>query len=110
MKDHCRQLTEIIEWIKVQYPNYYSAAVRELPEEERSDIKWFYKCTHDLLYQNFNVEVENEFLRNKKHKEGKFTPDGIPLYYLYSHLRKYHDAIIYGSHRAKIPLPEIYEI
>ena len=33
VKDHCRQLTEIIEWIKVQYPNYYSAAARELSEE-----------------------------------------------------------------------------
>ena len=33
VKDNCRRLTEIIEWIKVQYHDYYSAAVRELSEE-----------------------------------------------------------------------------
>ena len=110
VKDNCRRLTEIIEWINVQYPDYYSAAVIELSEEERSDIKRFYKCTHDLLYCNLNVEVAKAFLSNKKHKEGKFTPDGNTIHYLYSHIHKYHDAIIYGSHRAKIPLPDIYEI
>ena len=49
-------------------------------------------------------------MRNKKHKEGKFTPEGNPIHYSYFHIRKYHDAILYGSHRAKIPLPDIYKI
>ena len=49
-------------------------------------------------------------MRNKKHKEGKFTPEGNPIHYSYFHIRKYHDSILYVSHRAKIPLPDIYEI
>ena len=43
VKDHCRRLTDIIEWIKFQYPHYYSTSVREFSEEERSDVKRFYK-------------------------------------------------------------------
>ena len=57
VQDHCRRLTEIIGWIEVQYPDYYSAAVKELSEEERADTKRYYKCTHDLLYRNLNVDV-----------------------------------------------------
>ena len=63
-----------------------------------------------MLYRNLNVDVAKAFLSNKKHKDGKFTADGNPIHYSYSHVRKYHDAILYGSHRAKVPLPEIYEI
>ena len=73
-----------------------------MSEEERSDVKRLYKSTHDFPYGNLNVEVAKAFLSNKKHKEGKFTPDRNLIHYSYSHFHKYHDAILYGSHRAKI--------
>ena len=57
VKDHCRRLTEMIKWIQVEYPDYYSQVVRELSEEEKQDDKRYYKCTHDFLYRNLNVEV-----------------------------------------------------
>ena len=59
---------------------------------------------HELLYRNLNVEVAKAFLSNKNHKEGRFTPDGNPIHNYYSHVLKYHDDILYGSHRTKIPL------
>ena len=62
------------------------------------------------MYRNLNVDVENAFLVNKNHKEGKFTPDRNPIHYSYSQICKYNYAILYGSHCAKILLPEIYKI
>ena len=65
---------------------------------------------HEFLYRNLNVEAAKALLSNKNHKEGKFTPDGNPIHYLYYQIRKYHNAIIYGSHHTKITLSEIYKI
>ena len=84
--------------------------MRELSEEERSDKTRYHTCTHDLLYRSLNVDVTKEFLAKKKYKENKFTAKGKPVHYSYSHIRKYHDAILFGSHRSKVPIPEIYEI
>ena len=56
------------------------------------------------------MEVSKAFLSHKKLKDGKFTSDGKPIHYSYSHIRKYHDAILFGSKRAKVALPEIYEL
>ena len=50
------------------------------------------------------------FLAKKKYKKDNFTAEGKPIYYSYSHIRKYHDTILFGSHRAKVPIPEIYEL
>ena len=110
VKDHCRRLTEMINWIKVEYPDYFSKVVRELSEQERQDETRYYKCTHDFLYRNLNVDVTKAFLSKKKHHPNKLNADGKPLHYSYSHIRKYHDAILFGSHRARVPLPEIYEM
>ena len=56
------------------------------------------------------MNVPKAFLNKKKYKETQITAEGKPVHYSYSHIRKYHDAILFGSHRAKVPLPEIYEI
>ena len=110
VKDHCRRLTEIINWVKVEYPAYFLEAVRELSEEERADKKRYHTCKHDFLYQGLNVDVTKAFLAKKKYKKNKFTSERKPIHYSYSHIRKYHDAILFGSHRAKVSLPEIYEL
>ena len=110
VKDHCRRLTEMMKWIEIEYPDYYSQVVRELSEEEKQDATRFYKSTHDFCYRNLNVEVAKAFLSKKKHHPDKVTSDNKPIHYSYSHIRKYHDAILFGSHRARTPLPEIYEM
>ena len=110
VQDHCQRLTEMINWVKEEYPFYYKKVVRELTDEEKADKKRFHTGTHDFKYRGLNVDVTKAFLSKKKYKENKFTADGKPIHYSYSHIRKYHDAILFGSHRAKVPLPEIYEI
>jgi hypothetical protein len=32
------------------------------------------------------------------------------VHYSFSHLRKFQDTILFGAHRAKVPLPELYEM
>ena len=100
----------MIKWVQLEYAVYYSEAVRELSEEERADKTRYYTSTHDFLYQSLTVEVSKAFLSHKKLKDGKVTSDGKPIHYSYSHIRKYHDAILFGSKRAKVALPEIYEL
>ena len=32
------------------------------------------------------------------------------MHYSFSHLRKFYDSILFGAHRARVALPEIYEM
>ena len=38
VKDHYRRLAEMINWVKVEYPGYYSESVRDLSEEDLYSI------------------------------------------------------------------------
>ena len=82
----------------------------ELLDEERVDKIWYHICTHDFINQSLNVDVTKSFLSKNKYKANKFTAEGKPVYYSYLHIITYHDVILFGSHREKIPLPDIYEI
>ena len=57
-----------------------------------------------------NVDVIKAFISKMKYKPDKFTADGKPVHYSFSRLRKFHDAILSGAHREKVPLPEVYEL
>ena len=110
VKEHCTRLNEMIKWIQVEYPTYCSEVVKELTEKEQADKSRYHTSTHDFIYQSLNVDVTKAFLSHKKIKPNKFTADGKPIHYSFSHIRKYHDAILFGSLRAKVALPEIYEL
>ena len=45
-----------------------------------------------------------------KYKPYQFTTGGKPVHYSYSHLYKFHDAILFVAHQEKVPLPEVYEL
>jgi hypothetical protein len=57
-----------------------------------------------------NVDIIKAFMSKKKYHPTKRTSDNKPVHYSFSHLRKFQDAILFGAHRAKVPLPEIYEM
>ena len=110
VKDHNRRIMQQIRWVQAHYPEYAEQVVVELTDEQKADTGRYHKSTHDFLYQNLNVLVAKSFLAAHKFKPGKFTQDGTPIHYSYSHLRKFHDAIIHGATRQGVPLPEVYEI
>ena len=99
VKDHFCRLFDMIRWVEAEYPDYYAKVVWELSEDDKKDEKRYYKSTHDFLYRSLNVDVMKAFLSKKKHHPTKLTPDGKPLHYSYSHIRKYHDAIKFLGRR-----------
>jgi hypothetical protein len=57
-----------------------------------------------------NVDVLKAFMSKKKYHPTKRTAGNKPVHYSFSHLRKFQDTILFGAHRAKVPLPELYEM
>jgi hypothetical protein len=110
VKDHNRRIMEMIRWVKAEYVEYSNEAIIELTEEQKADKKRYHNSTHDFKYRTINVEVIKAFLSKKKYHPNRTTRDGKPVHYSFSHLRKFQDAILFGAHRAKVPLPEIYEM
>jgi hypothetical protein len=103
-KEHRSRVKRMCAWWKTHYPNYYEVGVRALSEAECADqTKHFYTNTHDIIYTGLNVQFVLAFLSDVKEKEnGKIAG--------FSHIRKFHDAIIYGSSSANQPLPPLYYI
>jgi hypothetical protein len=88
------------------FQNYHSyceaGGVQELTEEERMNPDLFYhNNTVDLKYEGINVKVILAFLATKKTKPNGKTSS-------FSHIRKYHDAILYGVEKVKERLPTEY--
>ena len=110
MKDHYRRLTEIINWVKAEYPAFFLEAAREISDEERADTKRYHTCTHGVLYWSLNVDVTKAFLGKKKYNENIFTAEGKPVHCSYSHIRNYYIATLFGSHSVKVSLPKKYEL
>jgi hypothetical protein len=74
----------------------------KLSEEDRVSLDLFhYKNTHDLIYTGINVQMVKAFWAHKKQKANGNTSSHVQL-------RKYHDAIMWGSQQAKQLLPRAY--
>jgi hypothetical protein len=72
-------------------------------EKEVTSTGKHHKKTHDIKYSNINVKLVLvlDFLCTMKRK-----PDGT--FYGRGHVRKLHDAIIFGAEEANLLLPEMY--
>ena len=101
VKDHYCKVTKMIDWVKDEYLAYFTSAVNKLTEEETEDRMRYNTCIYDFIYQGLNINVTKEFLGKHKNKQDKFTYDGKPVHYSYSHIRKCHDIILFGLHHAK---------
>ena len=101
-RNYRNRIKEIYTFLSLKYNAYYSLGVRELSEAELSDPDSFYwKNTHDLVYTGMNVHMIKAFLANKKLKINGKTSSHIQL-------RKYHDAVLWGSQQASSLLPRAY--
>jgi hypothetical protein len=93
-----------MDWWKIHYPGYYDVGVKALSEEEQMDpTKYYYKgkYKHDLVYAGLNVHMLTAFLSCKKQKENGKLSSKVQL-------RKYKDAILWGSRVAGEPLPSLF--
>lgn len=101
--EHRNRLRVIINWLKQEYPEYAEAGGVVQISQEMLDNPNFcqHNNTEDLAYAGINVALIKAFLGSVKRKaNGKICS--------YEHIRKFHDAILFGAEQAEEILPRLY--
>jgi hypothetical protein len=107
MSDKCRRdyrnrIKRICKFWEEKYPEYYANGVRDLSQAEMQNPDFFYwKNTIDIVYTGINVRFVQAFLADAKNKDGNKIVS-------HEQLRKFHDAIMWGSKTSGNPLPPSY--
>jgi len=104
LPEYRRRNGKFIKWMKDNYIDYYNEVVYDLTPQQQAN-KTLYpgnNCTQDLRYDRLNVKMTTLFI-----SANKINPS-TGQNYGYDNLRKYHDAILYGSKLAEVPLPAEY--
>jgi hypothetical protein len=103
MHEHRNRLRVIINWLKQEYPEYAEAGgVVPISQEMVDDPNFCqHNNTEDLAYNGINVTLVKAFLGSVKRKSnGKICS--------FTHVRKFHDAILFGAEQAGEILPRMY--
>jgi hypothetical protein len=103
MQGYRRRIERICEFFIGHYPEYAVSGVRLLTDDDKIEgpNQHHYNNTYDLVYQGINLNLVKAFLSEAKKKEnGKFSS--------HEHIRKYHDAILFGAEEAGVVLGEGY--
>jgi hypothetical protein len=108
MDDKCRKnyrqrLARIALFWKESCPQYYNVGVREVGTDECNDMKKFYfgRYRTDLVYAGMNVDYVLHFLmQNVTKADGKLKS--------FQDIRKYRDAILWGSKVAEQRMPQTF--
>ena len=100
--EYRNRISHIYKFLETHYPDYYVVGVRKLTDADRDDINQHWnKNDRDLIYRGLNVKFIKAFMAHaKKKSNGKI--------YSNSNIRKYKDAILWGSKQASSPLPSSF--
>ena len=102
-KAHRRRIKNIIKWWMSEYPDYFEVGTRLLSAEEKADpMKFFHTCDRDIIYSGLRVDMVLAYMAGTKQKDGGDT------IYTHSHMRKVHDAILFGARTVKEVLSTSY--
>ena len=93
VNDYRRRISKVISWLEIEYHEYYDEVVIELTPQQRANKDLYHTSTHDLLYNKLNPEFTKLFISANKMKTGDKQ-------YTFDHMRKYHDAILWGAKKA----------
>ena len=97
-RDYRNRILHICKFLEKEFPHYSAIGVKKLTARQRNDRDQFHhKNDRDLVYKGLNVKFIKAFLTTRKYKSNgqMCCPD---------HIRKYKDAIVWGSKEAKQPL------
>lgn len=98
MNNYRNRLIELFAWWKDNYPSLHEELVFELTDEEKNDpLRQYHKATHDMHYDKLESRWVEVFLSAAK----KWKDEEKKIVYGFSHLRKYHDAILKCSNFSK---------
>ena len=101
-REYRNRISHIYKFFESKYPDYYAVGVRKITEEEKVDRDQFWnRNDRDLVYSGLNIKFIKAFLANAKMK-----PNGMMC--SNSNIRKYKDALLWGSRQAKCPLPSTF--
>ena len=105
--DYRNRINTYIQFLRDTYPGMYERSVRSLTEEERLDPKAnHHKNMYDLVYTGFNPSFFCAFLTHKSIRST--SADGKNIIASHAHLRKYDDAVKWGSSVSGQALPRTY--
>jgi hypothetical protein len=108
IRDHNRRISSMIDWIREHYPTFFESMCRPLTDAEKAEGDTYYQATHDFVYERLDPTLIQGFISCRKVKY--VDEDGANIIYSYDHLRRYKDAVIYGSKRAKKPLSSNFHL
>jgi hypothetical protein len=101
-QNYRNRIARIIEHLKENFKEYYQMGVREVSDVEKADrMKYYFNKTQDLIYTGLNVQFFIFFISSTdKRTDGKLKS--------YQDLRKYRDAVLWGSKMAGERLPSSF--
>ena len=103
-RDYRNRIRRIIEYWEGNLPDYATLGVRNVPIEDQTNITLYYfngSFKKDIVYSGLNVKMFLKFLIQKKDiGDGKIIS--------FNDIRKYKDAVIWGSKVVKTPLPTTF--
>ena len=101
-RDYRNRIKRICNFWKEKYPEYHRNGVRDLSQAEMQDPDLYHwKNTMDIVYTGINVQFVQAFLAESKNKNGAKIVS-------HEQLRKFHDAIMWGSKTCGEALPPCY--
>lgn len=112
--DHNNRLIRMIAWVLKKIADggiqiNINEIIRDLTDEEKADRVNYHKCKQDFIYSKYPAELTKLFLSDPAQMYKKRASPTDPLkQYSFDHLRKYHDAILFGANRARQKLPAGY--
>lgn len=110
-QDYCRRLDKMINWVDAQITSekirVTTDLIRDLSDEEKADETNFYQSTKDFNYDVLPPDVIKAYISSHKYKPGNEANEKREQYG-FDHLRKNHDAVLYGAARSKKLLPVGY--
>ena len=106
-RGHRNHLKKLIQWWMMEYPDYFEVGTRVLSAEEKADpMKYYHKCDRDLVYEGLRVDMVIAYMAATKTKTAAEGADA--KIYSHEHIRKIHDAILFGSRTVKQVLSSTY--
>jgi len=109
--DYCNRLDRIIGWLETQVEEgkiqVSASLIRNLTNEEKEDKDNYNNSKKDLNYDILPAAIIKAYISSNKFKPNSTVEN--PEQYGYDHLRKNHDAVLYGASRGKKVLPTGYK-
>ena len=122
MKNHRERLAEIIKFVQEKHPTHSRECVREISEECKNNDRhnWF-EAKYDFIYEHLHSDIIKAFMAGKKLKHFKLpksrkaqerailnNPNRDVKLCSFEHVRKYHDAMLFGASQDNAILSSTY--